>query len=148
MSTGFLSCFLEDIQNKFFGTYPTQINEPTLVPRQFEGFVRVLNDQMDMFTNRPHEVDKLTAARTEVEAVRQVVTKNIDKVLERGEKIDTLVDATDKLNTNAHTYHKKGKALKKKMCIRNIKWTIISVGCTLIVVATLVILLLFFLGII
>ncbi|KAH3760278.1 vesicle-associated membrane protein [Pelomyxa schiedti] len=140
--------FLEDIQNQFFGTYNTQINEATLVPRQFEGFIRVLHDKMDFFTNRAHEADKLTAARTEVENVKQIVTKNIDKVLERQEKIETLVEVTEKLNTNAHTYHGKSTALKRKMCRRNAKWTLISVGCSLLIVLILILVLLWFLGII
>lgn len=103
----------------------------------------ILTSSKDFFTNKPHEVDKLTAARQEVANVQKIVTNNIgniklkgcllnnntEKVLERGEKIEVLVEQTEQLGNTSHTFRKQAKVVKKKMCLKNMKWTIIAVCC-------------------
>jgi len=47
--------------------------------------------------------------------------ENIDKVLERGEKIELLVDKTDKLNQQAFKFEKTSVQLKRNMWLRKAK---------------------------
>eukprot|EP00695_Tsukubamonas_globosa_P001268 TRINITY_DN223_c0_g1_i2.p1 TRINITY_DN223_c0_g1~~TRINITY_DN223_c0_g1_i2.p1 ORF type:complete len:79 (-),score=34.68 TRINITY_DN223_c0_g1_i2:70-306(-) len=46
---------------------------------------------------------------------------NIDRVLERGEKLSTLVDKTDNLKQSAQVFQKKSTQLKRAMWWKNIK---------------------------
>jgi len=46
---------------------------------------------------------------------------NIERVLERGEKIELLVDKTDNLRFQADRFHKTGRSLRSKMWWQNMK---------------------------
>ena len=56
---------------------------------------------MDSFSReRDTSQDRVNRVQGEIEEVRQVMVENIDKVLERGEKIELLVD---KVGTHMYT---------------------------------------------
>ena len=44
--------------------------------------------------------------QAQIEIVKDVMVENIEKVLERGEKIELLVDKTDRLNQQAFKFEK------------------------------------------
>jgi vesicle-associated membrane protein 7 len=44
--------------------------------------------------------------QAQIDTVKDVMIENIDRVLERGEKIELLVDKTDKLNQQAFKFEK------------------------------------------
>ena len=55
--------------------------------------------------DQPGADDKIRRVRGEVEQVKQVMTDNIDRILERGDKIDLLVDKSQDLSEQvAHPY--------------------------------------------
>lgn len=47
--------------------------------------------------------------------------QNIEKVLDRGEKLELLVDKTENLRYQADQFQKGGKALRNKMWWQNVK---------------------------
>jgi vesicle-associated membrane protein 7 len=51
------------------------------------------------------------------------MVENIDKVLERGEKIELLVDKTDALQGDAFRFKKQSRRLKQAMWLKNAKLT-------------------------
>jgi hypothetical protein len=55
--------------------------------------------------------------------VKSVMVENIDKVLERGEKIELLVDKTDALQGDAFRFKKQSRRLKQAMWLKNAKLT-------------------------
>ena len=62
----------------------------------------------------------------EIAEVKDVMRNNINKVLERGEKIELLVDKSEALAESATVFHKRAKTLKWAMCRENAKlWAII-----------------------
>lgn len=73
-------------------------------------FGRVLGQQMDYFSNNP-QADTITRVRGEISEVKEVMVQNIEKVLDRGEKIELLVDKTDQLQVS---YTPRGHALQHK----------------------------------
>ena len=91
-------------------------------------------------------MDKLYAVKEEVENVKNIMVNNIgnycgfspihdclDKVLERGDKIELLVERTEELGAHSHSFRVKSKKLRQSMCRKNLKWTIIlGVGCTVL----------------
>lgn len=53
--------------------------------------------------------------------------KNIDKVLERGEKIELLVDKTEVLDQHAFKFKRQAKILKRSMWWKNVKLIVIII---------------------
>jgi hypothetical protein len=62
--------------------------------------------------------------------------ENIEKVLDRGEKLEVLVDKTESLRYQADQFQKSGKALRNKMWWQNIKMKLLValIICIVIVV--------------
>lgn len=65
--------------------------------------------------------DELGAVNERLEQVRHVMHDSIEKVLERGERIELLVDRADRLEQNATTFAKKSTALKRQYKWRNVR---------------------------
>ena len=66
-------------------------------------------------------VDKISRIQSQVEDVKGVMQNNISKVLERGEKLEVLVDRTQNLAQSAQQFHKRAKKVKCAMRWQNIK---------------------------
>ena len=86
---------------------------------------------MDYFSNDP-QADKIDAVRNEVEKTKKIMVQSIDKVLERGERIELLVDRTDQLSQQSIKFNKLGKNLKYAMCRKNVKLIIIIIIVSII----------------
>lgn len=56
--------------------------------------------------------DAIAGVRREMDGVREVMVKNIDAVLSRGERIELLVGKTDDLSTNARAFRNRSVALR------------------------------------
>eukprot|EP00996_Jenningsia_fusiforme_P001941 NODE_2792_length_1120_cov_10.608777_g2563_i0.p1 GENE.NODE_2792_length_1120_cov_10.608777_g2563_i0~~NODE_2792_length_1120_cov_10.608777_g2563_i0.p1 ORF type:complete len:218 (-),score=54.29 NODE_2792_length_1120_cov_10.608777_g2563_i0:182-835(-) len=71
--------------------------------------------------------DKLKVLRGQVDDVKMVMMESIEKLAERGEKIELLVDKTTLLNNSSQDFRKKAKAVKRSMCAKNFKLIILMV---------------------
>ena len=58
---------------------------------------------MEYCENNPDQFDKVAAVQKQVDEVKNVMIENIEKVLDRGEKIELLVDRTQTLRNSAGT---------------------------------------------
>jgi len=56
-----------------------------------------------------------------MEDVREVMSENIERVLERGERIDLLVDKTDRLGGSARDFRVRSRGLRRRMWWKNVK---------------------------
>ncbi|CAG8492694.1 12828_t:CDS:2, partial [Acaulospora colombiana] len=65
---------------------------------------------MEYFSNP--EADRLKKVHGEIEQVKDVMVHNIERVLERGERIELLVNKTDNLTQQAFAFKKRSTALK------------------------------------
>ena len=54
----------------------------------------------------------------QLDQVKQITIDNIEKVIERGEHIDMLVEGTERLQQSSHNFHRQSKRLARKMCYR------------------------------
>ncbi|KAL6517087.1 hypothetical protein OROHE_017793 [Orobanche hederae] len=61
-----------------------------------------LKEQMHYCTTHPEEISKLAKVKAQVSEVKGVMMENIEKVLDRGEKIELLVDKTENLRSQWH----------------------------------------------
>ena len=65
--------------------------------------------------------DAISNAQAEIESVRGIMNENIERVLERGERIDLLVDKTDRLGAGAHDFRVRSRGLRRRMWWKNVK---------------------------
>jgi len=130
--------FLENIKSLFISTYGDR--GKTAIAFAFNAdFQRVLQQQMDRCNSTKE--DKVARVRDEIDQVKNVMIQNIEKVLERGEKIELLVDKTEILDQHAFKFKKKqSRNLKRSMWWKNAKLMIvlfiIFVAVFMIVLAT------------
>mmetsp|Transcript_74859 Transcript_74859/g.86904 ORF Transcript_74859/g.86904 Transcript_74859/m.86904 type:complete len:239 (-) Transcript_74859:36-752(-) len=116
--------FLNEAKGKFkelFGGAGTRYPSPTeLTPKNCARFNSQLITLTKMFNDNP-QADKLGRIQSEIDAVKQVMLENLDDLLNRGERIDTLCDKTEMLKEEAQGFHNNARTLKKKMWWRNVK---------------------------
>lgn len=87
-----------------------------------------LKKQLEYAIAHPEEISKIAAVQAQVGEVQKVMLQNIDKVLERGEKLDTIVDKSDNLVAQADNFAKSGRDLRNRMWWNNIKMKLIIAG--------------------
>lgn len=68
-----------------------------------ELFSPVLRQRMEFFNTNPN-ADNFGVVQAKIDVVKDVMIENIDRVLDRGEKIDLLVQKTDRLNQDAFRF--------------------------------------------
>lgn len=84
-------------------------------------------------TDKSKDKDKLAAVAVDIEEVRQIMHKNIDAVISRGENLEALQVKSDELEHNASVFNNNATKLKRKMCLKNAKNTALVVMAILII---------------
>lgn len=112
--------FLEDVKKQFTETYGDRVINA--LPYGMNEFSRVLSAQMEKYAG---EGSIIRQVQGEIDQVRDVMVQNIEKVLDRGERIEILVNKTDSLNSAAFQFKKRSTALKRQMWWKNTKLMII-----------------------
>ena len=72
-------------------------------------------------TTQAGKDDAITNVQHDIDNVKGIMTENIERVLERGERIDLLVDKTDRLGVGAHDFRMRSRGLKRQMWWKNMK---------------------------
>jgi len=75
--------------------------------------------------------------KKQIEDTRQIMSTNIDKVLERGERLDDVMDKSEAMKNTADAFRKKGKELRRKMWWQNTKMKIIIAAVVLLLIVIL-----------
>lgn len=123
--------FLEQIQTEFNQRYATKAQ--TASAHAFNSsFGPRLKYHMEYCINNPGEISKIHRVRAKVDEVKGVMVQNIEKVMERGERIDVLVDKTADLHNHAQRFQKAGRSLRNKMWWQNMKVKILVVAAVLL----------------
>ncbi|KAL5710599.1 hypothetical protein ACHQM5_021142 [Ranunculus cassubicifolius] len=87
-----------------------------------------LKEHMEYCTNHPEEMSKLSKLKAQMTEVKGIMMDNIEKVLDRGEKIELLVDRTESLQFQADSFQRQGRELRRKMWMDNFKMKFIVGG--------------------
>jgi len=126
--------FLGDIKDKFTAQYGDRAKTAIAFAMNTE-FSRVLSDRMEFFNENP-QADQFGKVRGQLAEVKDIMMENIEKVLQRGEKIELLVDKTEALSQSARKFQKQSKSLKNVMWWKNVKlWGLIAVIVLAIILA-------------
>eukprot|EP00669_Euglena_mutabilis_P008447 TRINITY_DN3500_c0_g1_i2.p1 TRINITY_DN3500_c0_g1~~TRINITY_DN3500_c0_g1_i2.p1 ORF type:complete len:232 (+),score=76.59 TRINITY_DN3500_c0_g1_i2:77-772(+) len=107
-----------------------------LLVRDFQNPKKTLKERME-FHNDPAN-DKLANLQSEIDEVKDVMMDNIDRVLQRGEKLDALADKSGQLAVTAGDFHRSSRALKRAYCLKHIKLIILVVSLVVVVIIIVV----------
>eukprot|EP00030_Apusomonadida_sp_AF-17_P000774 a176328_409.p1 GENE.a176328_409~~a176328_409.p1 ORF type:complete len:237 (-),score=97.20 a176328_409:78-749(-) len=118
---------LVDLQNRFEAKFRSASQWQNAAAFELNSsFQRELQDRVTFFNNDP-AADKLASVQAQIADVKGIMVENIEKVLQRGERIELLVEKTDTLNAQAATFKKKSTQLKRAMWWKNMRlWLIIG----------------------
>ncbi|MBA0789914.1 hypothetical protein Gohar_014594 [Gossypium harknessii] len=109
--------FLEDIHQRFVRTYGRAVFS-ALPYGMNDEFSRVLSQQMEYYSSDPN-ADRINRLKGEMSQVRNVMIENIDKVLERGDRLELLVDKTANMQGNTFRFRKQTRRFRNTGCSNN-----------------------------
>ncbi|KAL2507296.1 putative vesicle-associated membrane protein [Forsythia ovata] len=92
---GFLERIKDDF-NKRYGAGKAATASANSLKKEFGPKLR---EQMQYCVDHPEEISKLAKVKAQVSEVKGVMMENIEKVLERGDKVEILVDKTENLRS-------------------------------------------------
>lgn len=124
--------FLEEIHTRFMKSYG-RTAQTALAYAMNDEFSRVLSQQLDYFSNDP-KADNINRMKGEISQVRNVMIQNIDKVLERGDRLEVLVDKTSTIQNKAFRYRKQTREYRSAMWWRNVKLVSLLLILALVIV--------------
>lgn len=115
--------FLVELRRRFLAHYPAETTDFGDLPNYgcagFNGEVKGL--MVEYGTTAHGRDDAISNVQREIEDVRGIMTRNIEGLLERGERIDLLVDKTDRLGGSAREFRVRSRGLKRRMWWKNVK---------------------------
>lgn len=85
-------------------------------------FSRVLSQQMDYYSNNPN-ADRINRIKGEISQVRNVMIQNIDKVLDRGDRLEMLVGKTANMQRNTIRFRRQSRRYRNAAWWSNLKLT-------------------------
>ncbi|KEZ43862.1 Synaptobrevin [Scedosporium apiospermum] len=115
--------FLFEIRKRFFDAFPVESTDFADMPNYGAGSFNadLRNLMVDYGTTAGGQNDAITTAKREIDDVRGIMTRNIEGLLERGERMDLLVDKTDRLGGSAREFRVRSRDLKRRMWWKNVK---------------------------
>jgi hypothetical protein len=119
--------FLDEISKRFKATYDqAQIDNALAYSPQFEEFARVVEQEMNRFGHMKFADNKIAEVNEKVEATKNVMKENVQKVIERGDNIETLIEKTDILVQRSDSFRVNTKTLERQIWWKNVKiWVIL-----------------------
>eukprot|EP00485_Elphidium_margaritaceum_P013256 CAMPEP_0202687326 /NCGR_PEP_ID=MMETSP1385-20130828/3015_1 /ASSEMBLY_ACC=CAM_ASM_000861 /TAXON_ID=933848 /ORGANISM="Elphidium margaritaceum" /LENGTH=232 /DNA_ID=CAMNT_0049342095 /DNA_START=41 /DNA_END=739 /DNA_ORIENTATION=+ len=130
--------FLDDLKNKFKSTFGERAKTAIAYAfnPDFQGVIRrtmeAANDPRN--TTYRSSDNKISDINREIESTKTTVLESIEKVLDRGEKIELLVHKSDALDDQARKFNRQSKKLKNRMLWKNIKMSLILALVVIIVI--------------
>ncbi|KAL8928081.1 MAG: hypothetical protein Q9172_001068 [Xanthocarpia lactea] len=115
--------YLVEIKKQFLSRYkPEDTDFASLPPYGAADFNPKLKELMISHgTTQDGKQDAISNVQKDIDDVKGIMTENIERVLERGERIDLLVDKTDRLGIGAHDFRVRSRGLKRQMWWKNVK---------------------------
>lgn len=128
--------FLEDIKDRFLTLYGPAALQAVAYEYNTE-FSKVLQQRLHFFNTDP-QADAINRVKGELNEVKTVMVENIEKVLERGERLELLVDKTDHLQHESLAFKREARRLKHKMWWSSMRMMLMMGGIGLIVLYLIV----------
>lgn len=130
--------FLKAVKESFlskFGGRTDQKNKTLMFDTDFKSTLREL---MANYGSRINTSDKMGAVKSELEKAKHVMEQNIDKAINRGDRLDELVDRSEHLRDHSIQFSSSARSIRRQMCWSNYK-SVLSFILLFCVIAWLVI---------
>ncbi|KAH9441116.1 hypothetical protein MJO28_015904 [Puccinia striiformis f. sp. tritici] len=141
--------FLNDLQAKFFNQF-SRSDLPSTPPYGLTTFNPELVSLLTSYNLKASDPSdqqgqqgstsnqQINVARSELANVKDIMIKNVGEILNRGERIELLLDKTDNLSAQSSAFRKRSQVLRRKMWWKNTRMIALS---ALVVVMVIYILL-------
>ncbi|KAH9728888.1 hypothetical protein KPL70_009186 [Citrus sinensis] len=130
--------FLERVKEDFTKRYGGGKAATAVANGLNKEFGPKLKEHMQYCIDHPEEISKLAKVKAQVSEVKGVMMDNIEKVLDRGEKIELLVDRTENLRSQAQDFRQQGTQMRRKMWFQNMKIKLIVLGIIIALILIIV----------
>ncbi|ODO08849.1 vesicle-associated membrane protein 7 [Cryptococcus wingfieldii CBS 7118] len=111
--------FLADLERRFTAQYDSD-DIVSAGAHSAEDFESELSKLMHQYTTAP-PADPLRQAQSDLNNVKDIMVQNIDSILQRGERLDLLVDKTDTLAGQAYAFRRGARAVRRQQWWKNIR---------------------------
>ncbi|CAD6195183.1 unnamed protein product [Caenorhabditis auriculariae] len=91
---------------------------------------------------------RIQELRAQVDSVKNVMAENVERMMERGERLDSIECRTEALQTNSANFKMTARKVQRKFCMLNAKWTFISAIVSILIITVLIVLILHWCGVI
>lgn len=124
--------FLQMISGVFKKHFPGRMieNEPlsSYQQKNMVSFRQSMENQMLLLSDGgAPDLEKYSEIQQGLEQTKEAMINNIEKVMLRGDAIESLVHKTDSLATNSYAFRRSSKKLKQRLCCAEMK-TKLAVG--------------------
>ncbi|XP_076629607.1 vesicle-associated membrane protein 3 isoform X2 [Colletes latitarsis] len=82
---------------------------------------------------------KMDSVRLQIQEVTDVMRDNVQKVIERGERLEDLQEASDRLNVTGGEFRAAAKRAQQRAWLQNFKTRIILIAVTVTVVVCIIV---------
>ena len=103
------------------------------VAHQLKDFNNILKENMSLFSDKS-KVDKLSELKKELTELEEISLRNMDKVIERGEKIEILVKKSEVMSDQSYDLKDSSRKVRNRMWWKNKK---VMIGIILLVLLVL-----------
>jgi vesicle-associated membrane protein 7 len=110
--------FLQDVNKEFNELYSESAHIAIAFTFNSE-FAPILKERMEYFNNPSS--DSFATVNSKIHDVKDVMVKNVEILLERGEKLELLVDKTDRLHQSAFKFERSGRHLRIALFWKRVK---------------------------
>eukprot|EP00298_Acanthocystis_sp_HF-20_P010836 c19076_g1_i4.p1 GENE.c19076_g1_i4~~c19076_g1_i4.p1 ORF type:complete len:227 (+),score=46.38 c19076_g1_i4:27-683(+) len=128
--------FLNDISQRFNVAHGSTVRTAQRSAFQ-NSFGKVLKERVQYYSTRS-EADLISKVQTDIEDLKQVVVKSLEKVMERGEKLEVLESKANNLSTQSKRFQKNATSIRRQECWKNCKINII-IGIIILIVLAIII---------
>ncbi|KAI6181357.1 V-SNARE coiled-coil-like proteiny domain-containing protein [Aphelenchoides besseyi] len=126
---------LKNVAQFFDGIHTSYVSHASVIPFLLEPNVDELQNrlrepllQSTANFNRkmdPQHKQRVSDLQQEVEQVKGVMSENVMRVMERGERLDNLDTRAAALQQSSETFRTTARRVQRNFCLKNLKWTII-----------------------
>ncbi|EGC35290.1 vesicle-associated membrane protein 7 [Dictyostelium purpureum] len=125
--------FLMDVKVRFISTFGQSFAHN--LNGNYEPFARTLEERMRHYSNP--KSNKMNLVMDQVSEARGVITDAIEKTIHRGEKIEIIVDKTERLQAESFQFKSNSVQLKRKLWWQNKKLAIVIAIVVIILIAVI-----------
>ena len=106
--------FLGDLNDQFYCQFAaSEVQTCAETTTQFRRFSMTMKKAMEIAYSGGQ--GKISEVKRQIEDTRQIMSSNIDKVLERGERLEDVMGKSEAMKDTADQFRKKGRELRRKM---------------------------------